>query len=133
MNTSFELCKQKVMNKKLWEFYVAYYMVNIVYIAYDLLTAKIAPSFYNVFETIVLTISTIGLCGFVTQKMIFGQFFWKIFYFLLVAYSLYTFYTTLFPVLEGESLLSYSFYLVLLLFLVGPLMYAMYRYSYKGF
>ena len=115
--------------KKYWEYFFIYYVFTCAVIPYDFYTGQADATLFSIIELIAIIFGTLGLYGFIYQKPLIHQTFWKLFCLPFIATLSYSFYGMVFKDFQGN--ISVAVVVVLIAFiLIVPFTYAMVKYAF---
>ncbi len=74
----------KESHSRYWQYYIAYLVLSILTALYEIIFQGGASKPMEIFDTICLLITTVGVCGFVFEKRILFYYFWRCYLFIAI-------------------------------------------------
>ena len=119
----------KLNISKFWIVYLVYYLATCIIILVDIGKEDQALTAFDILESVVIVVGTIGLCGYIFELPILNRLFWRIFCVPFVGVAIYILYRAL--VFEPADSIGITLATVaMFVLLFGPFAYALINYAF---
>lgn len=114
---------------KFWTIYLVYYVATCIIIINEFYSGVPNLTTFDIIESIIILIGTVGLCGYIFKIPILNSLAWKIFCLPFIGIAIYILYKALFSE-PFESIGIAIATVVIFILLFFPLTYALINYSF---